>query len=78
MNNNMSKNIDFSSIDVPIPKNIDLLSSEEQEDVLSYLIQLDNIQKKAYNIAFHHLGTSFNICKSNGFCEWIKHKNKNH
>ena len=74
MNNNMSKNIDFTSIDVPIPKNIYLLSREEQEDVFSYLIQLDNIQKKAYNIAFHHLGTSFNICKSNGFCEWIKNK----
>jgi len=72
MNNNMSKTLDFASIELPIPKNVELLSSKEQEEIYIYLIQLDNIQKKAYNIAFHHLGTSFNICKSNGFCEWKK------
>ena len=57
MNNNMSKTIDFTCIDLPIPKNVELLSSKEQEEIYSYLIQLDNVQKKAYNIAFHHLGT---------------------
>ena len=70
----MSKTFDFTSIDLPIPKNVEILSCEEQEDIYKYLIQLDNIQKKAYVIAFHHLGTSFNICKSNGFCEWKKNK----
>ena len=68
----MSKTFDFTSIDLPIPKNVEILSSKEQEEIYNYLIQLDNIQKKAYIIAFHHLGTSFNICKSNGFCEWKK------
>ena len=71
----MSKTNDFTSIDLPIPKNIDLLTFGEQEEIYNYLIQLDNIQKKAYIIAFHHLGTSFNIYKSNGFCEWKKNKN---
>lgn len=68
----MSKIVDLASIELPLPKNINILSIDEQEDIYSYLIQLDNIQKKAYNIAFHHLGTSFNIFKSNGFCEWKK------
>ena len=75
MNNNMSKKVDLTSIDLPIPENISLLTSEQQEEIYNYLIKLDNIQKKAYIIAFHHLGTSFNIFKSNGFCEWKKNKN---
>jgi len=70
----MSKIVDLASFELPLPKNIDILSSDEQEEIYNYLIQLDNIQKKAYNIAFHHLGTSFNIFKSNGFCEWKKNK----
>lgn len=37
-----------------------------------YLAQLDETQLKAYAIAKSHLGTSFNLKKSNGFIEWIK------
>jgi hypothetical protein len=37
-----------------------------------YLAQLDDIQRKAYEIAKSHLGTSFNIRRSNGFIEWLK------
>jgi hypothetical protein len=34
------------------------------------LSQLDAHHRKAYEIAFQHLGSSFNICRSNGFKGW--------
>ena len=37
-----------------------------------YIAQLDDMQRKAYEIAKSHLGTSFNIKRSNGFIEWLK------
>jgi hypothetical protein len=36
---------------------------------------LDDHNKKAYEIAFNHLGSSFNIYRSNGFKEWKQKKN---
>lgn len=41
-----------------------------------YIAQLSPIEKKAYRIAIVHLGTSFNLKKSNGFCDWLKDKEK--
>jgi hypothetical protein len=41
-----------------------------------YIAQLSPIEKKAYKIAIEHLGTSFNLKKSNGFCDWQRDKNK--
>jgi len=40
--------------------------------IQQYLAQLDDIQKKAHDIAKHHLGTSYNIAKSNGYMDWLK------
>ena len=47
----------------PFPK----VDKEDQ-----YIAQLDDIQRKAMEIAKSHLGTSFNIKRSNGFIEWLK------
>jgi competence protein ComGC len=46
------------------------LSSEEKE----YIESLNPKQKKAYNIAKDHLGSSFDLIKSNGLIEWKKTK----
>ena len=73
-NNNMSS-IDFSDIGIQIPETVYCVPLEEQRELYNYLNQMNNIQKKAYLIAFNHLGTSFNIFKSNGYKEW-KNKNK--
>jgi hypothetical protein len=43
-----------------------------QENIIKYLKQLDTIEKKAYMIGVEHLGTSFNVLKSNGFNNWLK------
>lgn len=38
----------------------------------AYLEQLSETQLKAYRIARRHLGSSFNLVKSNGFVGWYK------
>lgn len=37
------------------------------EEVEQYISKMTELQRKAYLIAKSHLGTSFNIKKSNGF-----------
>lgn len=53
-----------------------LLKEKKQEEikkqVQNYLNSLDEKDKIAYKIAMDHLGTSFNILRSNGFTEWQK------
>ena len=64
--------INFEAIGLSIPESILKLSLEKQTEVYNYLIQMSESQNKAYLIAKDHLGTSFNILKSNGFSEWKK------
>ena len=69
--------INFDEFGIPIPQIvIDNYSEEQKREVYEYLSTLDHLQLKAYSIAFTHLGTSFNICKSNGFKEWLKMQEK--
>ena len=67
---NMSSKTDFSKLKVPIPTNVLTLTIDKQEEMYNYLSQLNDSQKKAYLIAHNHLGTSFNVLKSNGYKEW--------
>jgi len=48
-------------------------SNKEEKDALiaKYMSQLNDQQLKALELAQKHLGTSFNISKSNGFKEWV-------
>ncbi len=66
--------LDFEKTNLPIPDSVLKLSMEKQTEVYNYLIQMNEYQKKAYLIAKDHLGTSFNVIKSNGFVEWKKQK----
>ena len=70
MNNKMSHLVNFSTLNITIPEIIKQYPLEKQEEIYNYLSQLDENNKKAYLIAYNHLGTSFNIYKSNGFKEW--------
>lgn len=65
----------FEELDLPISQIILSLPEESQKEIYDYLSQLDEHNKQAYLIAFNHLGTSFNILKSNGYKEWINKKN---
>ena len=73
-NNNNKEIIDNTFIEcgLPIPAIVYDLAHEKQFQILNYIKSMDERDKKAYKIAFNHLGTSFNICKSNGYKEWKK------
>ena len=55
---------------IPISSYIKTYPEKQQKEILEYLQQLDEHDKKTYIIAFEHLGSSFNVYKSNGFKEW--------
>lgn len=59
-------------LELSLPKNFVSYDSVTQKQIIEYLKQLDTIEKKAYMIGFQHLGSSFNLIKSNGFINWKK------
>jgi hypothetical protein len=66
----MVPQLDFDKLPVKVTDNIHKYTAEEQQLIYKYLSQLDESQQQTYNIAKDHLGTSFNIMKSNGFEKW--------
>ena len=65
---------EINNIGIPIPKLVFEENEENQKNILEYLKTMDEKKLKAYNIAFNHLGSSFNILKSNGYKDWAKNK----
>ena len=67
-----SSNNIFKDFNLPIPSIVDSYDNIKQKEIYEYFTQLVNHeeQKKAYVIAYEHLGSSFNIYKSNGFKDW--------
>ena len=55
-----------------LPDKFELYDITTQQTIIQYLKQLDTIEKKAYIIGKEHLGSSFNIIKSNGYNTWKK------
>ena len=68
----MSEEINFQSLNIKIPVNVKTYTIEKQREIYDYLSTLEEHHKVAYNIAFEHLGSSFDILRSNGFKEWQK------
>ena len=58
--------------ELKMPDNFESYDIKLQANIIEYLSQLNPIEKKAYKIAKEHLGSSFNIVKSNGYCDWLK------
>ena len=58
--------------ELPLPPNYNDQPQDIQELILKYLNHLDKFEQKAYTIALEHLGTSFNLLKSNGYIDWLK------
>jgi hypothetical protein len=65
-----TERVSFEDIQLPIPENVYTKSPEIQCEIHQYLLEMDEVHKKAYLIAYNHLGSSFNIIKSNGYKEW--------
>ena len=70
------KQVNFEILNLPIPSVIKTYSNEKQEEIFNYLQEMDDHNRKGYLIAQSHLGTSFNIYKSNGYKEWLKNIKK--
>lgn len=60
-----------------LPNNFHELDEQIQINIINYLEQLNSIEVRAYGIAKSHLGTSFNIIRSNGYNDWLRKLNKN-
>lgn len=54
----------------PIKENADFKNDAEYILLSEYLKEMDELEKKAMQIASDHLGSSFNLLKSNGFIKW--------
>ena len=50
------------------------VSDTADDDIKQYLSELSEIHKDAVKIAEDHLGSSFDIIKSNGFKAWLARK----
>ena len=59
-----------TEIGLELPDNFENYDTLTQESVIKYLKHLDAIEKKAYTIGKEHLGSSFNVLKSNGYIDW--------
>lgn len=70
----MTEEINFETLKMKIPALVKTYPIEKQREIFNYLSEMDELNRKAYQIAFDHLGSSFNIFRSNGYKEW-KHKN---
>ena len=61
-----------TELGLELPNNFENYDDISKTNIINYLKQLDAIERKAYTIGKQHLGTSFNVIKSNGFAEWKK------
>jgi len=57
-----------------LPESFEKCDSAVQKTIIQYLNQLSANEQTAYKIAKDHLGSSFNILRSNGFQDWKKKK----
>ena len=70
----MSEEVNFDSLKMKISETIKKYPIDQQREIFEYLTKMDEHNRKAYDIAYSHLGSSFNIARSNGFKEWQAHK----
>lgn len=71
-NKRIISNMNHSTIKLELPTNFEKYEEPIKKSLIEYLNQLDIIEQKAYSIAKSHLGSSFNLLKSNGYIHWKK------
>ena len=74
MNGSMNEVVKFEILELPIPNIVLSYSIEKQREIFEYLSEMHEKERVGYKIAFDHLGSSFNICRSNGFITWKRNK----
>jgi hypothetical protein len=66
----MSEEVNFESLNLPIPEIVKTYSTEKKREIFDYLNDMSDLEKEGYKIAFNHLESSFDIYRSNGFKRW--------
>ncbi len=61
-----------SELGLELPNNFENYDPKTQELIVNYIKHLDTIERQSYTIGKKHLGSSFNVIKSNGFVDWKK------
>jgi hypothetical protein len=61
-----------TELGLELPQQFKNYDETTQTLIINYLKHLDSIERKAYTIGKAHLGSSFNVIKSNGFIDWKK------
>lgn len=61
-----------SEIGLELPNSFEKYDIPTKESIINYLKYLNPIEKQAYTIGKTHLGSSFNVLKSNGYIDWKK------
>jgi hypothetical protein len=59
-------------IGLELPSTFEKYDVVIQDSIIKYLKHLDLIERKSYTIGKAHLGSSFNVLKSNGYVDWKK------
>jgi len=67
---------DLDSLNLPIAPLVRASPISVQQDVFDYLSSLGSLERQGYEIAFDHLGISFNVLRCNGFKTWKKARDK--
>jgi antitoxin component YwqK of YwqJK toxin-antitoxin module len=70
----MTEEIQFETLGLKITEIVKSYSIEKQKEIFEYLSEMNELERKGYEIAFNHLESSFDIYRSNGFQTWIKSK----
>lgn len=68
----MNKQEIETEIGLELPDTFDSYDDLTKENIVKYLKNLNHIERKAYTIGKQHLGSSFNVLKSNGYNDWKK------
>jgi len=61
-----------TEIGLELPNSFEKYDISTKESIINYLKHLNPIEKQAYTIGKTHLGSSFNVLKSNGYIDWKK------
>ena len=61
-----------AEIGLELPNSFEKYDDITKESLINYLKHLDVIERQAYTIGKAHLGSSFNVLKSNGYIDWKK------
>jgi len=61
-----------TEIGLELPPQFEKYDILTQQSVIKYINQLNSIERLAYKIGKQHLGSSFNVLKSNGYNNWKK------